>query len=265
MTDERAVPDNADEIQDESQSQGDQGRPEQETTGPPREAPPRGARPGDEGARLLRRVLQLEPAGVRWGPLELLVSYGRSGHRRHGAREGVPVRLSGGALPLAREPGAAAAVSGAGEIRQVRAVRRRDRLRATGRAAARPTVHQVQSEGRRWETPLTAGCSGRPRGRSSWPIWSPSSWPNPCWRDICRSGSSATSCRCAGAVGNVIDRIRSAQGVVDFVDVGIGGARWPTFNVADSAITVGAIALAVSLWLEGRAQERAKEAGAAQH
>src|SRR5216683_777623 len=160
MTDERAVRDNADEIQDQSQNQGDQGRPEQETTGPPGEAPPRGARPGDEGARLLRRVLQLEPAGVRWGPLELLVPYGRSGYRRHGAREGVPVRLARGALPLAREPG----------------------------AAARPPVHQVQSEGRRWKTPLTAGCSGRPRGRSSWPIWSPSSWPSPCWRDICRSG-----------------------------------------------------------------------------
>jgi signal peptidase II len=69
---------------------------------------------------------------------------------------------------------------------------------------------------------------------------------------------------CAGAVGNVVDRLRSAQGVVDFVDVGIGSARWPTFNVADSAITVGAIALAVSLWLEGRAQERAKEARAAE-
>ncbi len=69
---------------------------------------------------------------------------------------------------------------------------------------------------------------------------------------------------CAGAVGNVIDRIRSAQGVVDFVDVGIGSTRWPTFNVADSAITVGAIALAVSLWLEGRTQERAKEARAAE-
>jgi signal peptidase II len=68
---------------------------------------------------------------------------------------------------------------------------------------------------------------------------------------------------CAGAVGNVIDRLRSAQGVVDFVDMGLGTARWPTFNVADSAITVGAITLAVSLWLEGRAQERAKEAGAA--
>jgi signal peptidase II len=69
---------------------------------------------------------------------------------------------------------------------------------------------------------------------------------------------------CAGAVGNVVDRLRSSQGVVDFVDVGVGMTRWPTFNVADSAITAGAIALAISLWLEGRAQERAKEAGAAE-
>src|SRR6266850_8398298 len=142
MTDERAVRDNADEIEDESKIQGDQGQPEQEAAGPPREATPRRARPGDEGARLLRRVVQLEPAGVRRGPLELLVPYGRSGHRRHGAREGVPVRLAGRALPLAREPGAAAAVSVPGEIRQVRAVWRRDRLRAARRAAARPAVHQ---------------------------------------------------------------------------------------------------------------------------
>jgi signal peptidase II len=56
----------------------------------------------------------------------------------------------------------------------------------------------------------------------------------------------------AGAIGNVVDRLRSAQGVVDFIEVGIGSYRWPTFNVADSAITVGAFALAVSLWLEGR-------------
>jgi signal peptidase II len=69
----------------------------------------------------------------------------------------------------------------------------------------------------------------------------------------------------AGAIGNVVDRLRSAQGVVDFIEVGIGSYRWPTFNVADSAITVGAIALAVSLWLEGRAhgEGRAKEAGTA--
>jgi signal peptidase II len=69
---------------------------------------------------------------------------------------------------------------------------------------------------------------------------------------------------CGGAVGNLIDRVRSAQGVVDFVDIGIGAWRWPTFNVADSAITIGAIALGLSLWQEGRAQQRAKEARAAE-
>ncbi|MGH7567780.1 MAG: signal peptidase II [Gemmatimonadales bacterium] len=69
---------------------------------------------------------------------------------------------------------------------------------------------------------------------------------------------------CGGATGNLLDRIRNPQGVVDFLDVGVGTWRWPTFNVADSAITVGAIALAVSLWLEGRAQQRPKEARAAE-
>jgi signal peptidase II len=69
---------------------------------------------------------------------------------------------------------------------------------------------------------------------------------------------------CGGAAGNLVDRIRSADGVVDFLDVGLGPWRWPTFNVADSAITVGAVALAISLWLEGRAGEAAREAGAAE-
>lgn len=69
---------------------------------------------------------------------------------------------------------------------------------------------------------------------------------------------------CGGAAGNLIDRIRSGQGVVDFVDIGLGSWRWPTFNVADSAITVGAIALALSLWQESRAQQQAKEARAAE-
>ena len=44
----------------------------------------------------------------------------------------------------------------------------------------------------------------------------------------------------AGAVGNLIDRIRFGA-VVDFLDVYIGGAHWPAFNVADSAISVGAV------------------------
>src|SRR5215216_6706793 len=41
-----------------------------------------------------------------------------------------------------------------------------------------------------------------------------------------------------------------AGGVVDFLDVGVGALRWPTFNVADIAVSCGAIALAISLWRE---------------
>jgi signal peptidase II len=55
---------------------------------------------------------------------------------------------------------------------------------------------------------------------------------------------------CAGAVGNALDRIRSADGVVDFIDVGVGAWRWPTFNIADIGVTMGAALLAVSLWRE---------------
>lgn len=57
---------------------------------------------------------------------------------------------------------------------------------------------------------------------------------------------------CGGAVGNMVDRIRSAQGVVDFIDVGFRELRWPTFNVADTAVSVGAILLACVLWGEDR-------------
>lgn len=60
-----------------------------------------------------------------------------------------------------------------------------------------------------------------------------------------------------GAAGNLIDRVRSAQGVVDFIDVGVGMTRWPTFNVADMGVSCGAIALAVSLWLEDARRARA--------
>ena len=57
---------------------------------------------------------------------------------------------------------------------------------------------------------------------------------------------------CGGAAGNLLDRIKSASGVVDFLDVGIGATRWPVFNVADMALTIGAIVLALSLWREER-------------
>lgn len=53
-----------------------------------------------------------------------------------------------------------------------------------------------------------------------------------------------------GALGNLIDRVRHAHGVVDFLDVGFGTVRWPVFNIADIGVTVGAVLLAVSLWRE---------------
>ena len=55
---------------------------------------------------------------------------------------------------------------------------------------------------------------------------------------------------CGGALGNLIDRVRSPRGVVDFLDVGLGDMRWPVFNVADMAVTIGAVLLAISLWNE---------------
>lgn len=54
-----------------------------------------------------------------------------------------------------------------------------------------------------------------------------------------------------GAVGNVIDRVRFGA-VVDFLDVHALGYHWPAFNVADSAITIGAVALILESLLNGR-------------
>jgi len=64
---------------------------------------------------------------------------------------------------------------------------------------------------------------------------------------------------CAGAIGNLIDRIRWQEGVVDFIDVGFRDMRWPTFNVADMAVSTGAFLLAWVLWGDDKA-ERAKAA-----
>ena len=58
----------------------------------------------------------------------------------------------------------------------------------------------------------------------------------------------------AGAAGNLLDRIRSPHGVIDFIDVGIGPVRFWTFNLADTWITVGALLLATVLWRVRRAE-----------
>lgn len=55
----------------------------------------------------------------------------------------------------------------------------------------------------------------------------------------------------AGIVGNLTDRARLGH-VIDFITLHAGAHYWPTFNVADSAICVGAALLALDLILEGR-------------
>jgi len=50
-----------------------------------------------------------------------------------------------------------------------------------------------------------------------------------------------------GALGNLVDRLRHAAGVVDFIDIGLGDVRFWTFNVADMGVTFGAIMLIIAM------------------
>lgn len=62
----------------------------------------------------------------------------------------------------------------------------------------------------------------------------------------------------AGAVGNLIDRVRLGE-VIDFLDVHWYEHHWPAFNVADSAICVGVFLLAIDMFIEERRQKNLKE------
>jgi signal peptidase II len=54
-----------------------------------------------------------------------------------------------------------------------------------------------------------------------------------------------------GAIGNLIDRIRFGE-VIDFLDFYIGSHHWPAYNLADSAISTGAVLLLLSMiWKKG--------------
>jgi signal peptidase II len=68
------------------------------------------------------------------------------------------------------------------------------------------------------------------------------------YRYLPRSGFRlhlALGLQLGGAIGNLVDRIRSGY-VVDFVDFGYHSNWWPVFNVADSAIVVGVALLALN-------------------
>lgn len=65
-------------------------------------------------------------------------------------------------------------------------------------------------------------------------------WPLPC----------ALALILGGAAGNVVDRVLHGY-VVDFIDVYYHGWHWPTFNIADSAISIGAVLLVIdAIWLD---------------
>ena len=60
-----------------------------------------------------------------------------------------------------------------------------------------------------------------------------------------------------GATGNVTDRIMHG-GVTDFFEVWLGSYRWPAFNVADSAIAIGAALLIIDVLFGSRQQVQGK-------
>ena len=77
-----------------------------------------------------------------------------------------------------------------------------------------------------------------------------------------RLGQTGMALILGGAVGNVLDRF-TQRGVVDFIDLHISTYHWPTFNLADSAIVVGAALVLLELsrdWTRPREQGKSKGA-----
>lgn len=58
----------------------------------------------------------------------------------------------------------------------------------------------------------------------------------------------------AGIAGNLTDRVRLGH-VIDFIEVHIGSYQWPSFNIADAAICIGAVLLAFDIVTEGRREK----------
>jgi signal peptidase II len=80
---------------------------------------------------------------------------------------------------------------------------------------------------------------------------------------VSRAASWGVPVVVGGAIGNLLDRIRLRDGVVDFIDIGVGDVRFWTFNIADTAVTLGAGLLVAALWAQDKAlQEAAKQEAA---
>jgi signal peptidase II len=72
-----------------------------------------------------------------------------------------------------------------------------------------------------------------------------------------RARAVALALLVGGAAGNLLNRLLSPRGVVDFIDIGIPSWRFWTFNLADAGVTVGALLLLRVLWREASDRESA--------
>lgn len=95
----------------------------------------------------------------------------------------------------------------------------------------------------RWLTALLIAVSAGVIGLLSWLLASGRGGGHP--------GQAGLALILGGAVGNLLDRLLQG-GVTDFIEVRIGTFHWPAFNVADSAITVGAFMVVFELLLGHR-------------
>jgi signal peptidase II len=78
------------------------------------------------------------------------------------------------------------------------------------------------------------------------------------WKDrsVFNAGTLALSLILGGAVGNLWDRLADGK-VTDFLDFYIGAHHWPPFNIADSAIVIGALLLLVRMLRKDQRTHRA--------
>ena len=101
-----------------------------------------------------------------------------------------------------------------------------------------------------WQTPLLIGISALASLLVSWMLWR-----NPTRRLL----DAGLSLVLGGALGNLVDRIAYGK-VVDFLDFHAFGWHWPAFNIADSAICVGAALLILESFLHPEAPKTAADA-----
>jgi signal peptidase II len=74
--------------------------------------------------------------------------------------------------------------------------------------------------------------------------------------DAMNTTAVALSLVAGGALGNLWDRVASGR-VIDFLDFYLGSHHWPAFNVADSAIVIGALLLLSEIFLAPQEKESA--------